>query len=72
MGSLQLISAEHAKALLAPITLACKTKVAKIVGIGIAALQRLVALGDVPTVGIAARRRTDAGSELFTGAAHYA
>jgi len=41
---------EHAKELLAPITLGCKTKVAKIIGISIAALQWLVALGGVPTV----------------------
>jgi hypothetical protein len=34
--------------LLAPITLGCKTRNAKIVGISIAALQQLVALGGVP------------------------
>lgn len=36
--------------LLAPVTLGCKTKTAKIIGISISALQRLVALGGVPTV----------------------
>ncbi|EJT47942.1 hypothetical protein A1Q1_03177 [Trichosporon asahii var. asahii CBS 2479] len=38
----------NADKLLAPMTLGCKTKNAKIVGISIAALQRLVALGGVP------------------------
>lgn len=41
---------EHADTLLAPITLACKSKTPKIIGIAITALQRLVALGGVPTV----------------------
>lgn len=40
--------ASRADTLLAPVTLGCKTKNAKIVGISIAALQRLVALGGVP------------------------
>lgn len=40
--------AAQADKLLAPVTLGCKTKNAKIVGISIAALQRLVALGGVP------------------------
>ncbi|WVW80931.1 hypothetical protein I302_102922 [Kwoniella bestiolae CBS 10118] len=40
---------EHADTLLDPITKGCKTKVAKVIGISIAALQRLVALGGVPT-----------------------
>jgi hypothetical protein len=40
----------HAEELLKPITLGCKTKVAKIVGISVAALQRLVSIGGVPTV----------------------
>jgi hypothetical protein len=43
-------TAEHAEKLLAPVTLGCKTKVGKIIGISISALQRLVALGGVPTV----------------------
>ncbi|CAK9786560.1 hypothetical protein CC85DRAFT_283171 [Cutaneotrichosporon oleaginosum] len=40
--------ASRAETLLAPVTLGCRTKNAKIVGISIAALQRLVALGGVP------------------------
>ena len=44
------VVAGNAEVLLAPITLGCKTKVAKIIGISIAALQRLVTLGGVPTV----------------------
>ncbi|OCF58554.1 hypothetical protein L486_04587 [Kwoniella mangroviensis CBS 10435] len=40
---------ENADVLLEPITKGCKTKVAKVIGISIAALQRLVALGGVPT-----------------------
>ncbi|WWC98642.1 hypothetical protein V866_005535 [Kwoniella sp. B9012] len=40
---------EHADVLLEPITKGCKTKIAKVIGISIAALQRLVALGGVPT-----------------------
>lgn len=40
--------ASNADKLLAPMTLGCKTKNAKLVGISIAALQRLVALGGVP------------------------
>ena len=40
----------NAEVLLLPITLGCKTKVAKVIGISIAALQRLVTLGGVPTV----------------------
>ncbi|WVQ85868.1 hypothetical protein IAT38_008036 [Cryptococcus sp. DSM 104549] len=40
---------QHGDTLLEPITLGCKTKTAKVVGISIAALQRLVALGGVPT-----------------------
>lgn len=42
------VLASNADKLLAPMTLGCKTKNAKIVGISIAALQRLVALGGVP------------------------
>lgn len=38
--------------LLAPVTLGCKTKTAKIIGISISALQRLVSLQGVPTVSI--------------------
>jgi hypothetical protein len=49
-GRDSLIPSAHADELLKPITLGCKTKVAKIVGISIAALQRLVSLGGVPTV----------------------
>ncbi|WWD20641.1 hypothetical protein CI109_105117 [Kwoniella shandongensis] len=41
---------QNADTLLEPITLGCKTKIAKVIGISIAALQRLVALGGVPTV----------------------
>jgi len=44
------LMAEHAETLLSPITLGCKTKTSKIIGISIAALQRLVSLGGVPTV----------------------
>ncbi|WWC92223.1 uncharacterized protein L201_007177 [Kwoniella dendrophila CBS 6074] len=40
---------QNADTLLEPITKGCKTKVAKVIGISIAALQRLVALGGVPT-----------------------
>ncbi|WVQ95482.1 hypothetical protein IAU59_002579 [Kwoniella sp. CBS 9459] len=40
---------EHADTLLEPITKGCKTKNAKVIGISIAALQRLVSLGGVPT-----------------------
>ncbi|WWC65124.1 uncharacterized protein I303_107738 [Kwoniella dejecticola CBS 10117] len=40
---------ENADTLLEPITRGCKTKVAKVIGISIAALQRLVSLGGVPT-----------------------
>lgn len=36
--------------MLLPITLGCKSKTPKIIGIAITALQRLVALGGVPTV----------------------
>ncbi|ORY29654.1 guanine nucleotide exchange factor in Golgi transport N-terminal-domain-containing protein [Naematelia encephala] len=43
---------QHASTLLEPVTLGCKTKVAKIVGISIAALQRVVALGAVPTTSL--------------------
>jgi hypothetical protein len=38
--------------MLSPITLGCKTKTPKIIGIAIAALQRLVATGGVPTVSL--------------------
>ncbi|WVF67919.1 hypothetical protein IAT40_002681 [Kwoniella sp. CBS 6097] len=41
---------EHADTLLEPITKGCKTKIAKVIGISIAALQRLVSLRGVPTV----------------------
>ncbi|WWC72496.1 uncharacterized protein I206_106458 [Kwoniella pini CBS 10737] len=40
---------DNADTLLEPITRGCKTKVAKVIGISIAALQRLVSLGGVPT-----------------------
>jgi hypothetical protein len=40
----------RAEELLAPVQLGCRTRVAKVVGISIAALQRLVSLGGVPTV----------------------
>ncbi|KAL7422319.1 Endocytosis and vacuole integrity protein [Cryptotrichosporon argae] len=43
------VLAEHAETLIAPVISGCRTKNAKIVGISIAALQRLVALGGVPT-----------------------
>lgn len=46
----------HAAELLKPITSGCKTKVAKIVGISISALQRLVSIGGVPTVSILTRK----------------
>jgi hypothetical protein len=36
--------------MLSPITLGCKTKTPKIIGIAITVLQRLVAAGGVPTV----------------------
>jgi hypothetical protein len=36
--------------MLSPVTLGCKTKTPKIIGIAITALQRLVAAGGVPTV----------------------
>ncbi|ODN82823.1 hypothetical protein L202_01090 [Cryptococcus amylolentus CBS 6039] len=39
---------DNADTLLSPVTLGCKTKTAKVIGISIAALQRLVALGGVP------------------------
>jgi hypothetical protein len=50
LAGIELRDVAHSGELLAPITLGCKTKIAKIVGISIAALQRLVALGGVPTV----------------------
>ncbi|WVQ70582.1 hypothetical protein IAR50_000101 [Cryptococcus sp. DSM 104548] len=40
---------DNADTLLSPVTLGCKTKTAKVIGISIAALQRLVALGGAPT-----------------------
>ena len=43
---------QQAEVLLAPITLGCRTKTPKIIGISIAALQRLVALQGVPTVAL--------------------
>ncbi|OXM81823.1 hypothetical protein C364_00796 [Cryptococcus neoformans Bt63] len=39
----------NAETLLEPITLGCKTKTAKVIGISIAALQRLISLGGLPT-----------------------
>lgn len=47
--------AARAEELLAPVQLGCRTRVAKVVGISIAALQRLVSLGGVPTVSAIAR-----------------
>jgi len=52
MVNLYKLTAEHADKLLAPITLGCKTKTGKIIGISIAALQRLVSLKGVPTVSV--------------------
>ena len=49
-SSSKLIQTGNADTLLSPITLGCKTKTPKIIGIAITALQRLVALGAVPTV----------------------
>ncbi|KAK8850458.1 hypothetical protein IAR55_004376 [Kwoniella newhampshirensis] len=46
------VLSQHADTLLGPITLGCKTKVAKVIGISIAALQRLVSLGGVPTTNL--------------------
>ena len=47
-----MVGLEHADTLLAPVSLGCKTKVGKIIGLSIAALQRLVALKGVPTVSL--------------------
>ncbi|KAK4688854.1 hypothetical protein P7C73_g1265, partial [Tremellales sp. Uapishka_1] len=46
------IATDQAEALLAPITLGCKTKNAKCIGISISALQRLVSLGGVSTASL--------------------
>jgi hypothetical protein len=43
---------DNADTMLSPITLGCKTKAPKIIGIAITVLQRLVAAGGVPTVSL--------------------
>jgi len=45
-----LLTPDNADTMLSPVTLGCKTKTPKIIGIAITVLQRLVAVGGVPTV----------------------
>lgn len=45
-----MIGGQHATTLLEPMLLGCKTKVPKVIGISISALQRLMSLKGVPIV----------------------
>lgn len=50
--------------MLSPIALGCRTKTPKVIGIAITALQRVVALRGIPTVGLLACSCTDKQSSL--------